>query len=184
MTQIVYLIRHAAPQLGTGIRYDVPPGPPLSPEGQMEAQQAAAFLADKGIAHLLCSPLARARDTAGIIGQALQIPPMVDERLAEHRSYESFEAVIARLQTFWEEHASSEGTLALVTHGSPIRALLTVLGDGNLDLSGYQFADNNVVPTAGIWRAERHSAGWALDLVFTPAVGKTTPSAHLVSTPR
>ncbi len=169
MSLIAYLIRHAEPEKGTGIRYDVPPGPPLSAKGREEAQQAAAFLADKGIRRLFCSPLVRARDTAGIIGHVLRLQPIPDERLAEHRSDEAFEAVIARVQAFWEAHAADgDGPLALVTHGSPIRALLTMLGDGRLDWSRYQFADNNIVPTAGIWQAERVADGWKLELVFVP----------------
>ncbi|MCS7221038.1 MAG: histidine phosphatase family protein [Anaerolineae bacterium] len=170
MSLIAYLIRHAEPEKGTGIPYDVPPGPPLSMRGREEAQRAAAFLADKGIQRLFCSPLVRARDTAEIIGHVLRLQPVLDERLAEHRSGETFEAVIARMRAFWEAHAmDGDGPLALVTHGSPIRALLTVLGDGRLDWSRYQFADNNIVPTAGIWQVEQATNGWKLELVFVPS---------------
>ncbi len=170
MSPIAYLIRHAAPEKGTGIRYDVPPGPPLSPEGREEAQRAAAFLAAREVQRLFSSPLVRARDTAGIIGHALRLQPILDERLAEQRSDETFEVVIARVRAFWEEHIAEDGgPLALVTHGSPIRALLTVLGDGRLDWSRYQFADNNIVPTAGIWQVERVADGWKLELIFVPS---------------
>jgi 2,3-bisphosphoglycerate-dependent phosphoglycerate mutase len=172
MSLIAYLVRHAEPEKGTGIRYDVPPGPPLSARGREEAQKAAAFLADKGIKRLFCSPLVRARDTAGIIGHILRLQPIPDDRLAEHRSDETFEAVIARVQAFWEMHAvESDGPLALVTHGSPIRALLTLLGNGRLDWSRYQFPDNNIVPMAGIWRVERGAGEWKLELVFAPSEG-------------
>ena len=165
--EIVYIVRHAAPQPGTGIRYDVPPGPPLSAEGRAEAQRTAAFLADKEITRILSSPLVRARDTAGIIGQTLHVQPVEDARLAEHHADETFERVTDRLRAFWEANYGEGAPWALVTHGSPVRALLTILGDGQIDLSSYNF-DSNIVPTAGVWRAEREAEGWGLELVFRP----------------
>lgn len=165
--ETVYIVRHAAPEKGTGIRYDVPPGPPLSATGRAEAQRAAAYLADKAIARLICSPLDRARDTAGIIGQALRLIPLEDERLAEQRADESFEAVRARVQAFWAEQGQLDGPLAVVTHGSPARALLLTLADGALDLSRYNF-EGSVLPTAGVWRAHRREEGWVCELTFQP----------------
>ena len=165
--ETLYIVRHAAPEKGTGIRYDVPPGPPLSAIGRAEAQRAAAYLADKAIARLICSPLDRARDTASIIGQTLGLSPLEDARLAEQRADENFEAVCARVQAFLAEQGQIDRPLAVVTHGSPARALLLTLANGTLDLSRYNF-DGSVLPTAGIWRAQRQREGWACELIFQP----------------
>ena len=70
----VYLIRHAAPQKGTGIPYDVPPGPPLSEAGQREARQMAEFLAGRGIQRIVHSPLDRTAMTAEALGSRLGLP--------------------------------------------------------------------------------------------------------------
>jgi broad specificity phosphatase PhoE len=53
-------------------------------ESLIAAEQAAAYLRDRyTIDHLYCSPLQRARITAGIIGLAIRREPIVDEGLKE-----------------------------------------------------------------------------------------------------
>jgi 2,3-bisphosphoglycerate-dependent phosphoglycerate mutase len=98
----------------------------------------------------------------------------IEAALAEHRSDEKYEVVQARAVQFLAsvEHGPQH-TLGLVTHGSPVRALLGQLSQGKLDLAKYNFAGGNPAPTAGIWRAERVDSGWQLDLVFEPQALKT-----------
>ena len=171
----LYLVRHAHPQQNTGIAYDRVPGPPLDALGQTEAQLAARFLQPLGLQALLCSPLLRTRQTADAIAATTGLVPLTAEPLAEHRSDETFDAVRARCAT-WLAHAESgpHAVLAVVTHGSPVRALLGLLSQNSLDLSRHSFAGGNPSPTAGIWRAERASTGWQLSFAFEPQAVSST----------
>lgn len=55
----------------------------LSDLGRQQAQMAAARMAAVGLTHLYCSPLPRARETAGIIGQACGVDPIEQGWLVE-----------------------------------------------------------------------------------------------------
>lgn len=168
----VYLIRHAAPQAGTGIRYDVPPGPPLSEAGQREARQMAEFLAGRGIQRIVHSPLDRTAMTAEALAERLGLPVAEDPDLAEHRRGESAAEVRARVQAFFaREMARPETALALVSHGSPLRLLIEWLSDGREQFVGMRFHGHNVIPTAGVWQA-RGALGepWEVLFVFQPNI--------------
>jgi broad specificity phosphatase PhoE len=58
---------------------------PLNERGREQARALAAEAAGHGFASLYASHLARARQTAEIVGEALGLEPVVDERLAESR---------------------------------------------------------------------------------------------------
>ena len=185
----VYLIRHAQPaNLGdANLRYDVPPGPPLSTDGRAQAAMAANFLASHPPMVIYTSPLDRAQQTAQIISAQLGVPLATDERLAEHRREETTEQVAARVAAFWHERVTSAPPglprLALVSHGSPIRLMLTPLGDvWTSDPDRYKFDYGNLVPHAGIWRArcqvKSHSCPWELALIFRTFAASTVPARH------
>jgi broad specificity phosphatase PhoE len=55
----------------------------LTPKGRVQAQQTAAFFKDKRIDAIYSSPLKRARETAAIIGQALELPVTNVEQFRE-----------------------------------------------------------------------------------------------------
>jgi broad specificity phosphatase PhoE len=55
----------------------------LSPLGQQQARQAAAWLRDKDIRAIFTSPFHRAEQTAQMIGDVLGLTPTVDGNLAE-----------------------------------------------------------------------------------------------------
>jgi broad specificity phosphatase PhoE len=59
--------------------------PPLNEHGRRQAAELARAVADAGVASLYSSHLRRARETAGIVGDALGLAPRVDERFAESR---------------------------------------------------------------------------------------------------
>jgi broad specificity phosphatase PhoE len=178
---LVYLIRHARPaNLGdAALRYDIPPGPPLSAEGRMQAAMAASWLASACASHppavVYTSPLDRTMQTAQVITAQLGVPLALDERLAEHRCDETPEQVSARVREFWIERVTAmpPGCIALVSHGSPIRLMLTPLGDVfTAHPERYTFDYGNMVPHAGIWRARRavnsdRASQWELDLIFS-----------------
>jgi broad specificity phosphatase PhoE len=83
---VILLARHgetadnAAPQRVQGWR-----DPPLSPRGREQARALARELEHEGLAEIWTSHLRRARETAAILGEALELSPRVDERLAESR---------------------------------------------------------------------------------------------------
>ncbi len=107
---MIHLVRHGetAPnrdRLALG-RAD----PPLTDRGRDQAQRLAAVLAPTGATRVVTSPLARARETGGMIAAALGVEPQIDARLVEldygewdERSFSEFPAAdLAR----WREDAT------------------------------------------------------------------------------
>jgi broad specificity phosphatase PhoE len=146
----------------------------------------ADFLASSPPTVVYTSPLDRALQTTQIITARLGAPMAIDERLAEHRRDETSEQVAERLAAFWRERITTvTGSLrvALVSHGSPIRALLASLGDvWTTDPERYRFDHGNIAPPAGIWRAhcattDGRPRGWELALIFRTFVAG---SGHLM----
>ncbi|MSU73609.1 histidine phosphatase family protein [Candidatus Kaiserbacteria bacterium] len=147
----VYLIRHG----------ETPPRPGkpsdgnsigLTPEGKAAALRKAEWFKYKRIHKVIASPLARARETAGIIAAAIAVPLVIDERAAEFvpadvaapdfklardhsrldrdwagEGGESFNASLSRFKTFLDE-VSADGPVCIVTHELILQNLLMVLG--------------------------------------------------------
>ena len=82
-TTVVHLLRHGEVHNPEGILYGRLPGFRLSEAGEAMAHRAAEWLTGRGVTHLVSSPLERARQTAGPVAEALDVPVMVDERLIE-----------------------------------------------------------------------------------------------------
>ena len=179
MLKELYIIRHGHPQIGTGLTYDRVPGPGLSDTGRAECHVTAQFLVGRGIELVYNSPLERTQDTSRIIASVLNVPAVMEPALTEHRSDEKFEDVKARIREFLaRSEDQAQDCVALVTHGSPIKALLLILSHDTLDLSKYTYPNGNHSPTAGVWHASRDMFGvWTLNLIFKPVVA--TSSAHM-----
>jgi probable phosphoglycerate mutase len=176
MTAVVYLIRHATPDWSrTDIRYDIPPGPPLTAQGEVEAARLGEFLQTAGVQKVYASPLERAKRTAQLAALPLNLAVEEVTALAEWRRGESEAELLARMLPFWEgAHAESYqvGPIALVSHGGPIRLLLQQLNMAQAEIDFYrkQFDRDNPVPPAGAWRIAREhgNAPWQTQLAFTP----------------
>ncbi len=82
-TTVVHLLRHGEVHNPEGILYGRLPGFRLSEAGEAMAHRAAEWLTGRGVTHLVSSPLERARQTAGSVADALDLPVVVDERLVE-----------------------------------------------------------------------------------------------------
>ena len=84
MATTLYLMRHGQVHNPKDILYGRLPGFRLSEAGIQQAQAAAAWLADKPIKAIYCSPMKRAQQTAAIVAQRhAPLSPIVDERIVE-----------------------------------------------------------------------------------------------------
>jgi phosphohistidine phosphatase len=70
---------------------------PLSPRGERQAKRLAALLVAGGFVPdaILSSPMARARETAEIVGAALRRPVGIEPRLAGPLELETIDAILA-----------------------------------------------------------------------------------------
>lgn len=175
-TPAIYLARHATPDWHrTDIRYDVAPGPELTPQGEAEAAQLGDFLRRVGVRRIVASPLVRTRATAEIAGAIAGAHVTIDEAVREYSREENdqsvYERIFPSLQALFEASAAT-GPVAIVTHGGPIRVLLERLGLDRDELWHYrrQFDHQNPLPPAAVWELTRPSADqpWQMRMVFSP----------------
>ena len=183
MTKI-FLIRHASPDWNfKHIPYDIHPGPPLSSEGEKEAEVLAEFLKAQGVLKLYYSPFERSMKTAQIISTNNRIPSMEERRLAEWREVDEHgDKVSERMSLVFDEiskESASLGPIALVSHGGPIAFLLVALGMEKDTLVEFKkkFDRANPLPPAGVWAAEwdEDNQIWNLTLDFTPSKNEAIP---------
>ncbi|WP_375482263.1 histidine phosphatase family protein [uncultured Jatrophihabitans sp.] len=80
---VVHLLRHGEVFNPDGILYGRLPGFRLSELGARQAEAAAQWFVGRDIAHLACSPLQRARETAAPLAATVGLPVTVDQRLIE-----------------------------------------------------------------------------------------------------
>lgn len=175
----LYLVRHASPDWNRkDIPYHLPPGPPLTEQGLVEAHALGQFLRLANVKQLWTSPLERCQHTAEIVAGITGAPVKVDQELREWQPQESKEALRDRtlpvVDKAWQwlaQQNGAGGTIALVTHGGPIMTLLSALGIDDRTMESLRIYDHrNPVPPAGVWELTRQSLGqsWAMRLVFTP----------------
>lgn len=83
----VHLLRHGEVYNPDRVLYGRLPGFRLSERGHEQAEQAAAFLAERDIGHVVASPLERARETAQPLADRLGLAVAIDERLIEAENH-------------------------------------------------------------------------------------------------
>jgi broad specificity phosphatase PhoE len=79
----IFLARHGETDHNRHLRFQGHLPVALNEFGRRQAAELARAARARGVRALWSSPLARARETAGIIGAAIGLEPRVDERLAE-----------------------------------------------------------------------------------------------------
>ena len=96
----VFLARHGETDYNARRRFQGRLPVPLNATGRAQAHELAIRAAPVGFVELWCSPLARARETAEIVGAALGLRPHEDARLVEtdsgdwtDRTYEEVTAI-------------------------------------------------------------------------------------------
>lgn len=171
MPKIAYLVRHAAPERNSHLRYDVAPGPSLAPDGYIQARHTAQFLADKEIRRLYHSPLQRALETAAVIARHLGQPSWESEALREWERGTPAADIRQRMVAFWQtvmENGKGEGAAAFISHGGPIEQLLRHLTQDTLDLSGHRYFGGATTPLGGVWQLTQTNDIWQITLIFNP----------------
>lgn len=134
MPTTFYLVRHGKKAQGIG---DVP----LSPEGRREAEATARHLSARTIRRVVHSPLARARETAAVIAEAVGAALAEDPRLRERANWGDLPG-----QSFEEFHEMSERCIrdrhyvppvgdSAAAAGERFRSCLLALADRHADES-------------------------------------------------
>lgn len=153
----VYLVRHATPDLTrTDLVYFLPPGPPLTTVGELEAWELGLFLCRGGVRWIWTSPLERARRTAELAAKVCLARVIEDARLIEMHPDETHDDVRARAGPVWDlvvGKSDVHGPQALLAHGGVITALLQAVGVAPATLArvGRRFDGGNPVPPGGAW---------------------------------
>ena len=83
MTTTLLLARHAETDWNREQRWQGHADPPLNEAGRAQARSLAQSLGTRPFEALYSSDLARARETAEIVGERLQLPVRLDRRLRE-----------------------------------------------------------------------------------------------------
>jgi broad specificity phosphatase PhoE len=79
----VLLVRHGETADNASARFQGRLDTPLNDRGRAQSRALAQTLGDEGLRALYCSPLLRAHETASIVGAAIGLEPILDERLVE-----------------------------------------------------------------------------------------------------
>lgn len=173
----VYLIRHANPDwTRKELPYHLPPGPPLTQQGELEASALGLFLKQARVAQIYTSPLERCLITAQIAAAVANCAIETLPELIEWQPGEEYDAIRVRLWPVFQMALTTshrESPVALVTHGGPIGCLLKELGMDDATLEQQRTFDHrNPLPPAGAWEVSQTSpdAPWVLRLAFIPAI--------------
>ena len=127
-------------------------GDRLTERGLEQARAAGPGLAGHGITRVLTSSMRRATETAGAVGAALELEPVILSYVDELRAGESFEELVARVRRLKQELESiaPQERPLLVGHGIFFRFFLldSVLGDAF-----------EAPMAAGIWNLGSYNCG-------------------------
>ncbi|HET7342905.1 MAG TPA: histidine phosphatase family protein [Methylomirabilota bacterium] len=147
---MIFLVRHGE-TVGNAARIVQAPDSPLSPRGRAQAERLARRLAPEGVARIVSSDLARAAATAECLGRVTGVAVLLEPLLQERNfgdlrgtayadmdfdmfapdyappAGETWPAFHARVDAAWRRvqalAATTEGHLAVVTHGLVCRSL-------------------------------------------------------------
>ena len=179
----VYLCRHGRTSLNVGGLLRGRLDPDLDLVGHAEARDLANDLRNVGLARVISSPLARARETARPIAEASEVRLEIDERLIDQaygdfdgRSAEEVrqeygsldlapgvepaESVAVRAHAVIDDLLldGAEAPVALVSHDAVIRILLDQLAPSPSH-------SEHLPPRTGCWSLLRHDgASWRLPM--------------------
>ncbi len=105
----LYLLRHGEVHNPEEILYGRLPGFRLSERGHEQACAAAAWLADKPLAALYCSPMERARQTAAhVAARQPGLSAVIDERIIEISTPYEGEPIEALAAMGWDLYSGNQ----------------------------------------------------------------------------
>jgi broad specificity phosphatase PhoE len=113
----VYFVRHGLVHNPNRIAYGWLPRYRLAEEGRQQAAATAQYLAERGVAYLLTSPLLRAMQTARIIASALPGVPvrrsrlLIESGLAQHWQGERWAEIPQKYPADFELFQNAPGSL-------------------------------------------------------------------------
>ena len=195
----LFLIRHGETE-GNALRIVQHPHVPLSPRGLVQAERLARRLAAEGIARIVASDYARAVATAEHLQRATGAPLVIEPLLRERNfgdlrgrpyaelGFDMFEPDYAppngetwpmfheRVDRAWAKvqelaAATSDGSLAVVTHGLVCRSLAArhlILGDGVVAPERWENASLTIVDWPAPWRVRLLNCVTHLDGLDAP----------------
>ena len=179
----LFLIRHGETE-GNALRIVQHPHVPLSPRGLVQAERLARRLAAEGITRIVSSDYARAVTTAEHLQRATGVPLVIEPLLRERNfgdlrgrpyaelGFDMFELDYAppngetwpmfhdRVDRAWARvqelaAATSDGSLAVVTHGLVCRSLAArhlILDDGVFAPERWENTSLTIVDWPAPWR--------------------------------
>lgn len=99
----LYVVRHGETAWNVAGRYQGQLDPPLNARGRAQARATAARLAEKPIAAIYSSDLARAHQTAEALAASMRLPVRADPRLREINQGEWQGVLIDDIRARWPE---------------------------------------------------------------------------------
>jgi len=202
---VIFLVRHGE-TADNAARIVQLPAAPLSARGLAQAERLARRLAREGVAQILSSDLARARTTAEslqrVTGAPLTFEPLLHERnFGDIRGTpyaelpvdifaldylppggESWPMFHARVDRAWERvqalASSTDGNLAVVTHGLVCRSLAgrhLCLSEGSAVPERWENTSVTIVECPAPWRVALLNCVAHLDDLDADALAETGP---------
>jgi broad specificity phosphatase PhoE len=176
---ILGLLRHGQTDWNIDLRLQGSTDIPLNETGRQQALDAAAALNPEDWDLIITSPLSRAKDTAEIVAQELDMQVAIVPELIE-RSFGAAEGLDhASWRKLYESHVPIEGLESLedlrarteqllslianeyagkrvlaVSHGAFIRKVLTIVTEGELPREGERLSNaslNKFMHSDGLW---------------------------------
>lgn len=156
------------------IPYDIPPGPALTAEGEVQARLLGEYLLPLQIARLYSSHFLRAQQTAAIAADQVGLTVRIETGIGEWHASERARDVVARVEPILvriRQESESEGPVCLVSHGGPIGVMLRKLGMDREQVDVYRstFGGSTPSPHAGVWRITANGDRCEYALVFQPS---------------
>lgn len=155
---LLYLIRHAQPDMKTGLPYQTMPGPPLAGEGLAQAAGIARLLEHAAIERVISSPMRRCTMTAEPLCARFGLELVVDDDIGEIQPGEDVNAVGLRMLRAVLSHLDVS-VVALVSHAAPLEQMMQALTRGTIILP--QAGDRGArLGMAHVWQAWNRDGAW------------------------
>ena len=154
----LYLVRHAEPDYAAPVPYHRPPGPALTPVGQVQAAALVPLLHGVGLERVVSSPLRRCVMTAEPLANALRMPLVIDEDLMEGQPRETPAEMTARMLRAVLAQVDVQ-IVALVGHATPLTQLLRALTHDEVQLPPKDRRGNHLAESM-VWGVFRSDGRW------------------------